>query len=101
SEDTRYGKGKVLAKADQRTRRQYKVIKNREKLGKQDRKRWEEQVRKTIIESERTNILQRRPIEKWKERTREETKEESTVLSSQNLLEEILKRLVRLEERIV
>ncbi|CAG8814057.1 8407_t:CDS:1, partial [Gigaspora rosea] len=41
----------------------------------------------------------RRPIGKWKERTREETEEESTVLSSQKLLEEILKRLVRLEER--
>ncbi|CAG8811297.1 6976_t:CDS:1, partial [Gigaspora rosea] len=99
SEDTRDGKGKVLAKADQRTRSQYKEIKNMKKFGKQDRKRWEEQGRKTIIESEKINTLQRRPIGKWKERTREETKEENTVLSSQKLLEKILKRLVRLEER--
>ncbi|CAG8827978.1 456_t:CDS:2, partial [Gigaspora rosea] len=50
SEDMRDRKGKVLAEADQRTRRQHKEIKNREKLGKQDRKRCEEQGRKTIIE---------------------------------------------------
>ncbi|CAG8466248.1 22785_t:CDS:2 [Gigaspora rosea] len=56
-------------------------------------------VRKTIIESERINILQRKPRGKWKERTRGETEEESTVSTSQKLLEKILKRLVRLEER--
>ncbi|CAG8826646.1 22865_t:CDS:1, partial [Gigaspora rosea] len=99
SKDTRDGKGKVLTEADQRTRRQHKEIKNREKLGKQDKKRWKEQGRKTIIESERTKVLQRRPIGKWKERMREKTEKESMVLSSQKLLEEILKRLVRLEER--
>jgi len=99
SEDTRDGKGKVLAEADQRIRRQHKEIKNIEKFGKQDRKRWEEQGRKTIIESGKINTVQRRPVGKWKERTREETEEENTVLSSQKLLEEILKRLVRLEER--
>ncbi|CAG8728516.1 17776_t:CDS:2, partial [Gigaspora rosea] len=54
---------------------------NREKLGKQDKKRWEEQGRKTIIESERTNILQRRPVVKWKKRSREETEEESTLIN--------------------
>ncbi|CAG8826652.1 5974_t:CDS:2, partial [Gigaspora rosea] len=79
SEDTRNGKGKVLAEADQRTRRQHKEIRNMEKFGKQDRKRWEEQGRKTIIESEKINTLQRRPIGKWKKRTREETEEENTV----------------------
>ncbi|CAG8673744.1 218_t:CDS:2, partial [Gigaspora rosea] len=83
SDDTRDEKGKVLAETDQRTRKQHKEIKNREKLGKQDKKRWEEKGGKTIIESERTNILQRRPKGKWKERTREETEEESTMLSSQ------------------
>ncbi|CAG8752318.1 8319_t:CDS:1, partial [Gigaspora rosea] len=71
-------KGKVLAESDQRARRQYKEIKNSEKLEKQDRKRCEEQGRKTMIESERINILQRRPIGKCKKRTREETEEEST-----------------------
>src|SRR6185312_8393315 len=62
SEDTRDGKGKVLAEADQRIRRQHKEIKNIEKFGKQDRKRWEEQGRKTIIESGKINTVQRRPV---------------------------------------
>ncbi|CAG8724175.1 16271_t:CDS:2, partial [Gigaspora rosea] len=99
NEDMRDEKGKVLAEADKRARRQYKEIKNREKLGKQDMKRCKEQGRKTIMESERINISQRRQIGKWKERTREETEEKSTVSTSQKLLEEILKRLVRLEKR--
>ncbi|CAG8831986.1 12517_t:CDS:2, partial [Gigaspora rosea] len=64
-----------------------------------DGKGKEEQGRKTIIESEKINTLQRRLIGKWKERMREETEEKNPVLSSQKLLEKILKRLVRLEER--
>ncbi|CAG8684617.1 22284_t:CDS:2, partial [Gigaspora rosea] len=79
NKDIRDENGKVIAEAKQRARRQYKGIKNSEKLGKQDRKRCEEQGRKTIVESERINISQRRLIGKWKERTREETEKESTV----------------------
>ncbi|CAG8618662.1 6811_t:CDS:1, partial [Gigaspora rosea] len=97
--DTRNKKGKILAKTDLRTRRQYREVKNSEKFGKQDKKRYEGQGKKIIVESERINISQRRPTGKWKERASEKSEEGSTVSTSQKLLEEIFKRLVRLEER--
>ena len=88
-----------MAETDLETRRQYKEVENSRKVGKQEKKRCEEQGRKMTVESKRINISQRRPIGKWKGRAREELKEGDTVSTSQELLEEILKRLVRLEEK--
>ena len=73
--DTRNRKGKVLAETNLGARRQYKEVENSRKVGRREKKRCEEQGRKTTVESERINISQRRPIGKWKERAREEVEE--------------------------
>src|SRR6185437_3340361 len=80
--DTKNGKEKILAEMDLGARRQYKEVENSRKVGKQEKKRCEEQGRKTTVESKRINISQRRPIGKWKGRAREELEEGDIVSTS-------------------